>query len=101
MLRSGSTPAAIQSATLSSAFAVSSDGVGVLAGQRVPVGDEVEAVVLLLQRDPVLQRADEVAEVQLARRPHAGNDASFAIRAVRPSSEITTGRLDDQRRARR
>ena len=50
-------------------------GVGVLARQRVPVGDEIEAVVLVLQRRPVLERADEVAEVELARRAHARHDS--------------------------
>ena len=30
--------------------------VGVVARQRVPVGDEVEAVVLVLQRGPVVER---------------------------------------------
>ena len=51
--------------------------VRILAGQRVPVGDEVEAVVLFLERDPILERAHEVAEMQFARRPHAGNDSRF------------------------
>ena len=51
--------------------------VGVLARQRVPVGDEVEALVLVLERHPVVQRADEVAEMQLAGRPHAGDNACF------------------------
>ena len=51
--------------------------VGVVARQRVPVGDEIEAVVLLLQRHPVAERADQMAEMQAARRPHAGDDAVF------------------------
>ena len=50
-------------------------GVRVLARQRVPVGDEVEAVVLLLERHPVAERADEMAEMELAGRPHTRNDA--------------------------
>ena len=79
MLFSGSRPAPIQSATLSYAYDVSWLGVGVVARQRVPVGDEVEAVVLLLQRHPVAERADQVAEVQLAGRPHAGHDARLAV----------------------
>ena len=52
----------------------------VIARQRVPVGDEIEAVVLLLQRDPVAQRADEMAEMQPPGRPHARNDACPARR---------------------
>jgi phosphoribosylglycinamide formyltransferase-1 len=47
----------------------------VVRRQRMPVGDEVEAVVVGLQADPVLQRAVVVAEMQLAGRPHAGEDA--------------------------
>ena len=43
----------------------------------MPVGDEVEAVVLVLQRRPVVQRAHEMAEVELAGRPHARDDARF------------------------
>ena len=50
-------------------------GVGVVAGQRVPVGDEVEAVVVALQRHPVLERADQVPEVQLPGRAHARHHA--------------------------
>jgi hypothetical protein len=36
----------------------------------VPVGDEIKALVLFLQRNPILQGADEVTDVQLPRRPH-------------------------------
>ena len=50
-------------------------GVAVVAGERVPVGDEVEAVVRLLQLGPVLQGSDEMTEVQLPRRAHARHDA--------------------------
>ena len=32
---------------------------------------------MVLQRRPVVQRPHEVAEVQLAGRPHAGDDARF------------------------
>ncbi len=51
-------------------------GIGVVARQRVPVGDEVEAVVLLLQLDPVLQRANQVAQVQPSGGTHPGDDAA-------------------------
>ena len=74
VLRSGSRPAAIQSAAMSYALGTISDGVGVVAGQRVPVGDEVEAVVPVLQRRPVVQRPDQVTEVELSGRAHARND---------------------------
>ena len=42
-----------------------------VARQRMPVGDEVEAVVLLLQRNPVAERSHEMSEMQPAGRPHA------------------------------
>ena len=47
----------------------------VVRRQRVPVGDEVEALELGLQAHPVLQRAVVVAEVQRAGRAHAREDA--------------------------
>ncbi len=53
--------------------------VGVVGGQRVPVGDEEEAVVLVLQVDPVAQGADVVAEVQLAGGSHAAQHAAFVM----------------------
>ena len=46
-------------------------GVGVIRGQGVPVGDEKEAVVLVLQAHPVAQGADVVAEVELSGGTHA------------------------------
>ena len=54
-------------------------GVFVARGQRVPVGDEEIALVLVLQLDPVLERAVIVAEMQLAGRPHSGKN-SFGLR---------------------
>ena len=53
----------------------------VLRRQRVPVRDEEEAIVLVLQRDPVLQNAVVMTEVQLARRAHSGQDALVRNRA--------------------
>ena len=49
--------------------------VGIVRRQRVPVSDEEEAVVFVLQPDPVLQCAHVVAQVQLARRPHPAQHA--------------------------
>ena len=49
--------------------------VGIFAGQRVPVGHEVEAVVRVLQRHPVAEGANQMTEMEAAGRPHAGNDA--------------------------
>ena len=48
--------------------------VRVLAGQRVPVGHEVEAVERILELDPVAQRADQVPEMELSRRAHPRHD---------------------------
>jgi len=54
-------------------------GVGVVAGEGVPVGDEVETVVggIVLQADPVLERPEIVADVQAAGGAHAADDAIF------------------------
>jgi hypothetical protein len=41
----------------------------------VQVGDQEEALVLVLQRQPMPVAADVVPQVQLARRPVAGQDA--------------------------
>ena len=45
--------------------------VRVVGGECVPVGDEEVAVVLVLQFDPVGERAHVVAQVQLSRGSHA------------------------------
>ncbi|MNT80341.1 hypothetical protein D3C72_2197850 [compost metagenome] len=47
----------------------------VVGGQRVPVGDHEVAVVAGLQLDPVLDHAVVVAQMQAARRAHAGKNA--------------------------
>ena len=52
-----------------------SGGVGVVGGEGVEVGDEEEAVVLVLKLDPVVERAHVVAEVQAASGAHAAKDA--------------------------
>ena len=44
-------------------------------GDRVHVDHAVEALEPILQPDPVAQRAEVVAEVQVARRLDAGKDA--------------------------
>ena len=50
-------------------------GVGVVGGEGVEVGDEEVAVVLVLELDPVVERAHVVAEVQAAGGAHAREDA--------------------------
>ena len=47
----------------------------VVRGERVPVGDEVQALELVLQPDPVLEHAVIVAQVQGPGRAHAGKNA--------------------------
>src|SRR6516162_6169580 len=51
--------------------------VGVIGGQRVPIGDEEETVITILQADPIAQRADVVAEVQFSGGSHAAQNAAF------------------------
>src|SRR5579863_6372281 len=57
-------------------------GVGVVAGEGVPVGDEVKTFVgrIILQADPILQSAEIVADVQFAGGAHAAEDAVFRFR---------------------
>src|SRR5271169_4555301 len=57
-------------------------GVGVVGGEGVPVGDEVEALVggIGLQLDPVLQGAEVVADVETSGRAHAGEDSVDRVR---------------------
>src|SRR5215471_19263564 len=54
-------------------------GVGVVGGERVPVGDEVEAVIVVLEIDPVAQSSNVVAEVQFSGRTHAAKNAAFFV----------------------
>jgi len=54
-------------------------GVGVIRCERVPVGDEKKAVILLLQAHPVLQGADVMSEVELAGWSHAAQNAAFCF----------------------
>ena len=56
-------------------------GVGVVGGERVDVGDEEVAVVVLLQVHPVFEGAHVVAEVESAGGPHAAEDARARGRA--------------------
>jgi hypothetical protein len=43
-----------------------------MRGQGMPVSDEKETLIFMLQLHPVFQHAMIVPEVQSARRPHAG-----------------------------
>ena len=52
-------------------------GVVVVGGQRVPVRHEEEALVLVLQPDPVLEHPVVVPEVELPGGPHPGEDATM------------------------
>src|SRR5882672_604405 len=54
-------------------------GVIVVRGKSVPIGDKEKAVVRILELDPVLQRANVVAEMQLAGGAHAAEDARTGI----------------------
>ena len=71
---------------------------GVVARQRVPVGDEVEAVVLSAAASPSSASApDQMAEVQLARRPHARDDAFARSHESQLTSSRFTGPMRSQR----
>ena len=49
-------------------------------GQRVEVGDEVQPVALVLQLDELADRAEVVADVQLARWLYATENSHFGFR---------------------
>ena len=57
--------------------------VGVIGGQRVPIGDEEKAFVLriVLQLDPILERAEIMADVQAPGGAHAAQDSFLLIHA--------------------
>ena len=59
----------------------------VAGGEGVPVGDEVEGLVVLLQLHPVIQGTEKVAQVQRAGRPHATQNPLF-----RHAVSLPTGR---------
>ena len=69
-------------------------GFVVVGGERVPVGDEEIALVLVLEPHPVLQHAPVVSEMQLPGRTHPGNHplmlsrnrAQMAFTPLRPRS---------------
>ena len=42
-----------------------------MGGQRVPVGDEEETLILVLQLYPVIEYPVHMAEMQAPRGPHA------------------------------
>ena len=46
--------------------------------QRVPVGNEEEAFVFVLQLEPILECAEIMAQMETAGWPHAAQD-SFAL----------------------
>ena len=70
-------------------------GVGVVGGESVPVGDEVEAVVsgIILQADPVFQRAKIVADVEFTGGAHAAEDALFGC-GVRSRRQVLSVRFE-------
>ena len=73
---SGSRPEASQSVAISMVF-WATNRIGVVGGEGVPIGDEVEAFVLriVLQANPILQCAEVVADVQASGGTHAAEDA--------------------------
>ena len=65
--------------------------VRVLAGQRVPVGHEVEAVEPILELDPVAQRAHQVPEMELSGRAHPRHDTFGHHDSSRNASRLMGG----------
>jgi hypothetical protein len=61
----------------------------VVARQRVPVGDEVKTLVRVLQRRPVVERTDQMAEMQFPRGTHPRDDAR--LHGSRTSSRNRAG----------
>src|SRR5262249_47444513 len=55
--------------------------IGVIRSEGMPVGDEEEALVLVLHAYPVIERADIIAEVQFAGGAHAAEDAFSCSRS--------------------
>src|SRR5439155_8738530 len=55
--------------------------VGVIGGQRVPVGDKEKALILILHAHPVVERADKISQVQLASGAHSAEHALTLIGA--------------------
>ena len=51
-------------------------------GQRVKVGEEEQALGLVLHPHPAQDRAEQIAEMQVAGRLDAGNDAHRAARSL-------------------
>ena len=54
--------------------------IGVVGGERVPVGDKKEALILVLHAYPVIECAHEIAQVQLPGRAHPAEDAFLCLR---------------------
>src|SRR5215468_9740194 len=67
--------------------------VRVIAGERVPIGDEMVALVNVLQLDPVFKRAFVIAEVQTTRRAHSANDSFHNRLNQYPQSKSTITRF--------
>ena len=74
--------------------------VGVVGGQRVPVGDKEEAVVVSLHAHPVVERAHIVPQMQFAGGTHAAEHAFAMIRArghqnlrIMESKKFSTGKI--------
>src|SRR5690606_38549934 len=51
----------------------------VVRGERVPVGDEEEALELVLQLDPVVNDSVQVAQMQTPGRAHTGQNPPLRI----------------------
>ena len=85
--RVGLMPAASQSTNISQTLSAIDLRAVEMRGERVPVGGEVQAFVLLLQLHPVLERAVVVADV------HAGRSGACPTARGRQTCDVTKPRI--------
>ena len=82
-------PQAISAAAISRTFDAQLRRIDV-DGQRVEVGEEEQALGLILHPHPAQDRAEQIAEVQVAGRLDAGNDAHRCV--AHPSTFLRRSR---------
>src|SRR5215207_10343759 len=68
----------------------------VVCRECVPIHNAVKAFVLVLQPDPVLQRANQMAQMKAARWPHAAQDSWFTHGDIKKrSTRVSAERVED------
>mgnify|MGYP007125368317 CR=1 FL=1 len=70
-----------------------------MRGQRMPVGDEEQARVFVLELDPVFENPVVMAKMKGARGAHAGkNTFSVHSRSIKPKNSFNSPRCEDHQR---